>query len=205
MKKVILTTVLLIVGTALSFAQSYDKVGLSYDHTQYYSEVKVGSLSANSTQNLNGVGFNYLHGFGVFQNVYVETGGSLIFQGGTEEKTKMQNLNATIPVNLVYALPITNGVTIDPFAGINGKLNIITRTKTGDGEWKSCFDGDDSYNRFQMGWQVGLRLNYDNYFLSAQYYSDFIPAYDRSTTIYTITTKTKVTSSGVKITLGMAF
>ncbi len=52
-----------------------------------------------------------------------------------------------------------------------------------EAKWANLFDKKDmgskdaTWNRFQLGWQIGLGFNYKAFYLGLQYGTDFIPAY----------------------------
>ncbi len=114
-------------------------------------------------------------------------------------------------------------VSISPFVGVNFKFNILGKKKTDvEGEladdWldyykdrngskefdakygdKDCFNKDDmggddyTWNRFQIGWHIGLGINYKALYAGLKYGSDFTELYKRTNT------------SNVAITLGYNF
>lgn len=180
----------------------------------------------------NGFGLNYTHGFGVATNMFVEVGANVDFLFGSrtdkyigeESKVKFQNINLQVPVNYVYRFNITEGVSIDPYIGLNFKLHFTEKYKgeyidledpeySESGKWISVFDkGEDAmdgkdytWNRFQMGWQIGVGVNYDNYYLGVQVGTDFIPAYSHEFKYDDESYKCKVNSTNVKVSLGYTF
>ncbi len=194
---------LLVAGFSVANAQDYNRVALSYDYTGLnYNKDFTGGKS--ETMGNNGFGLNYTHGFGVANSMFVEVGGNLDFLFGSKDKMKTQFINLQVPVNYVYRFNIADGVSIDPYVGLNFKCHFIGKEKyEGDNEWGNLFDkddmgGDDStFNRFQMGWQVGVGLNYEKYYLGAQVGTDFIPAFSYE--------KAKVNTVNVKVSLGYTF
>ncbi len=60
-------------------------------------------------------------------------------------------------------------------------------------------------NRFQMGWQIGVGFEYQKYYLGVQYGTDFIPAYSHKFEYDGATSKPKVNSQALKISLGYTF
>ena len=71
-----------------------------------------------------------------------------------------------IPINLAFRLNISEGFTIVPFGGAYIKWNIYgeerEKDKYGNTETWRLFDDDytydDDYNRFQFGYQAGVKL-----------------------------------------------
>lgn len=137
-----------------------------------------------------------------------------------ELKTSLFSLN--VPVNLVYKFEIPNSeISIVPYVGINFKGNIIGKRKlnyTGDLEgisesdlWEAMEDEygikqetnmfdkeeaggkDAQWKRFQIGWQIGVGLNYNKLYVGISYGKDFTE----------LCKKTKVATTS--ITLGYNF
>lgn len=234
MKKVILAAALLVAGVSVANAEGYNRVAVSYDHTNLSFNKDAASFldaDGSETAGLNGFGLNYIHGFGVAENMFVETGANVDFLFGNksfkesedgdwwEDKYKFQNINIQVPVNFVYRFNLTEGVSLDPYIGLNFKLHLTEKYQNefsdsdGDkyeGDWVSVFDDgekamdgkDYTWNRFQMGWHVGIGCNYEKYYLGVQVGTDFIPAYSHS---FDGGYKPKVNTLDVKLSLGYTF
>ncbi len=174
----------------------YNRLGISYNNDAYRNNWH----DPEDNFTLNGFGINYTHGFPLSRSLpmFIETGANINFNFGKpwedsdkeydyKEYLKMQNINLQIPINYVYRFNITDDFSIAPYLGLNLKLHLITQMKEvyiedGDREesdWISLFDkdeiGDDTYNRFQMGWHVGATFQYSRVSLGFQYGTDFIP------------------------------
>ena len=233
MKKLLWVAALLVAGTSFASAEGYNRVAVSYDHTNLNAnkEMDLFGTDKSETAGLNGFGLNYIHGFGIANNMFIETGANVnfLFGGKTfEEKengewekdqTNFQNFNLQVPVNYVYRFNITDGVSLDPYVGLNFKLNLASKYKNKytcsdpddnwEGDWINLFDDgenamggkDYTWNRFQMGWHVGVGCNYDKYYLGVQVGTDFIPAYSHNFEGY----KPKVNTLDVKISIGYTF
>ena len=135
--------------------------------------------------------------------MFVETGANVDFLFGNksfkesedgdwwEDKFKFQNINIQVPVNFVYRFNLTEGVSLDPYIGLNFKLHLTEKYKNefsdsdGDkyeGDWVSVFDDgekamdgkDYTWNRFQMGWHAGLNFEYSRVNLGLSYGTDFV-------------------------------
>lgn len=119
-----------------------------------------------------------------------------------ERKTNLFSIN--IPVNLAYKFSLPNGkVSIVPYIGVNFRGNIIGKQKynltvdtnelgfSEDKFWEqmgkegfkqeaNMFDKKDTgskdytWKRFQMGWQIGVGLNYNSLYVGVGYGKDFI-------------------------------
>ncbi len=200
MKKFFMMAALLVAGFSVANAQDYNRVALSYD----YTGLNYNTGGKSETMGNNGFGLNYTHGFGVANSMFVEVGGNLDFLFGSKDKMKTQFINLQVPVNYVYRFNIADGVSIDPYVGLNFKLHFTGKEKydVAGAEWANLFDDkdmgkDETWNRFQMGWQVGVGLNYEKYYLGAQVGTDFIPAFSYE--------KAKVNTVNVKVSLGYTF
>lgn len=118
--------------------------------------------------------------------------------------TKFTTMNLNIPVNLAYKFTFNNGNTsLVPYAGINFKFNLIGKCKytiedtdilggmDEDDFWdyaeengvkqtinmfdkKETGDKDATWNRFQMGWQIGVGLYHNHFYVGVGYTKDFI-------------------------------
>lgn len=138
-----------------------------------------------------------------------------------EQKTTILNLN--IPVNLAYKFTVdSKKLSIIPYVGVNFKGNIIGKSKLnlvdkldsdymsekefwenaedyGIKQEKNNFDKKDTgskdsqWKRFQMGWQIGIGLNYNKLYVGVSYGKD----------ITELCKKTKLSTTS--ITLGYNF
>lgn len=120
---------------------------------------------------------------------------------------KAQQFSFSVPVNFTYRFAVGDGISIAPYLGVNLKVHAMARQKYSlkfddddeqewwdekledDDElaeefsWKNVFDKKDmgdkdaTWNRFQMGWQIGLGLNAKAFYVGLQYGTDFIPAF----------------------------
>lgn len=204
----------------------YNRIGLSYINQHY-------GFNWDSDDNFstNGVGIDYIHGFGLSSSlpIYIETGLSfnMGFYSESESNststyswkgtTKFQNMNFQVPVNVAYRFNCGDNFAITPYLGINFKINAVSKkkydaeytyngnTEKENGEWYSFYkkeDSDDStWNRFQMGWQVGVGAQYSNLYLGLQFGTDFIPTYSEKYDNETF----RISNSTFKVQLGYCF
>lgn len=107
---------------------------------------------------------------------------------------KHTNMNIAVPINLAYKFQIPNSeVSIAPFVGITLKYNIVAKTKIDitndelkeyleeegydDEDFEMDYfdkkDVEDTWKRFQCGWQIGAGMNYKALYLGLHYGSDF--------------------------------
>ena len=102
-------------------------------------------------------------------------------------KTKYSALSLSIPVNIGYKYDFNESLSIYPFVGVTARVNLVGRTKQkgydADGDrdvdTKSFFNADDMggyenmWRRFQIGWQIGAKLNVKQFSVAASYGMDF--------------------------------
>ena len=143
------------------------------------------------SETLTGVSLGFNHAFSLSQSVplYLEPGIGLQYAFLSKDKERRKDkwnmFSAKIPVSLLYKFDIANSeFSIVPNAGIDFRVNIIGKYKReytdGSGSDKSykLFSEDDmkgdKWNRFQVGWHVGVNFMYANKFLlGASYGTDF--------------------------------
>lgn len=192
-------------GNKNSDYKGYNRFGVSYNNGTYSPNKDMKDYWFEENFSLNGFGIDYIHGFSIsnYLPMFIETGvnanigfgimDSYEYDNGSygwTSETQMQNLNLQVPLNYVYRFGVADNLSIAPYLGLNFKLNLMSRFREveeedGDREeydWISMFDkdemGDDgTWNRFQMGWHIGVGLQYDKIHLGIQYGTDFIPAY----------------------------
>lgn len=196
----------------------YNRFGISYDNTSYGFNKQAGGDDNNFST--NGFGLNYIHGFSLTQKLplYLETGINANFNFSSteldddgDETLKFQNINFQVPVNLTYRFAATEDFTIAPYLGLNLKLNIVGRERIeyddddddDDAKWYSVYSKkdmggkDETWNRFQMGWHVGVGFQYKPIYLGVQYGTDFIAAYSHK--------KAKINNGNLKLTVAYCF
>ena len=116
----------------------------------------------------------------------------------------LKMFSAYIPVNFGYKYSFNESWSIFPHAGITLRGNISGKLKgknfdvdgDSDDTELNVFDKKDmdkTWKRFQIGWQIGAGVNYNKFYLSASYGTDFSEITEKS--------KLKTTS----ITIGYNF
>lgn len=144
-----------------------------------------------------------------------------------KETNKKQYINLQVPVNFGYRFNVGENFKISPYVGLNFKFNLVGKYKLKgetesnipmnvweaagydaedlewEGKWQSVFSKDDmggsdwTWNRFQMGWHVGVGFQYKPFYLGLQYGTDFIPAFKYE--------KAKINTGNLKVSLGYCF
>lgn len=221
-----LASVAIASAAALAQNHDYNRAGISYNNTHFGYNKELGGKENNFSGNGFGIDYVHGFSLSSKLPMFIETGLSFNmgfsskswdkeeYSDGTwyEDKTIGQNINLTLPVNFVYRFNVTDGFSIAPFAGINLKLHLSERFKEKcdsndpdykeESEWYSVFDkkemGEDgTFNRFQMGWQVGCGFQYKPLYLGISYGTDFIPAYKYE--------KEKINTGNLKVSVAYCF
>jgi len=126
--------------------------------------------------NMNGFGFEWIHGFSVSEQypVYIETGAGLNMGLKNEGSGSWGGYGyINVPINGAYRFTLPNSaVNLSPFLGLELKGNVVgTRDIASDTqEWFS----ESEFKRFQMGWHIGCSLNYNKLHASISYGTDII-------------------------------
>lgn len=119
--------------------------------------------------------------------LYVHYGVGLQYTMGKMEifasDSKLNILSAKVPVNLMYVFEIPNtNLSLMPYAGLNSRCNILAQSKDKEGLDDSGQEkivttdllskddmGNEPFNRFVFGWQVGAKVSYDRFLLGIGY------------------------------------
>lgn len=140
----------------------------------FFAEYNPHTWSFNSSsysENTTGyhgvsVGFSYL--VPVVGSFGFDAGlkGQYLFRSKKENgvTNKFEMFSGTVPVDLVYDWKVSDGLAIDPFAGVYGRLNFMAKNKQDAGGGRTTVDWFDktqvpsTMNRFQIGWQAGVNF-----------------------------------------------
>ena len=89
-------------------------------------------------------------------------------------------VSISVPLNLKYKFNIPNfHLAICPYVGLYYKRNVVAKQENSWSEIDfingSSYDGFENlkYQKNQIGWQIGLSLEYKNYNISGYYSRDF--------------------------------
>jgi hypothetical protein len=116
--------------------------------------------------------------------LFLEYGANLTWLNYNEdeggESFKHNILNIAVPINLAYKIGLTDDISLVPYVGINFKGNLVSKAKyewDDESESYSYFDDDDvedTWNRFQLGGQVGVGINFKQLYIGYQFQGDFM-------------------------------
>ncbi len=83
----------------------------------------------------------------------------------------MNLIGAKVPVNVLYGLDL-GGFVIYPYAGLNARFYVSGKYSLkyeGESESSDVFGDDSDMKRFNLGYQVGVRANFSNFFVGVGY------------------------------------
>lgn len=209
MKKILSMAVAALLACTVH-AEDYNRVTLGYQSLDLHNNTNIKSLASDGA--LDGFKLGYTHGFGIAGEtpLFLEVGADFNFNTSKTESTYLSDpvegiqfdtrsttCGITIPVSLAYKFSFQNGMWLEPYAGINLKLNLMGKTKTtfknapsmkdADMNWFKAEDmsledvsegeGGIYYNnmggaackRFQFGGQVGVNVGYKRVNLNVAY------------------------------------
>lgn len=162
---------------------------------------------STSTWGLNGFGFEYTHGFGITDHpMFIEVGGKLTFLFNNrkedyrpyEQKISTSLVRLNIPVSYAYKFDLGDKFSLTPYGGFDFRFNLAGSSKFkyvdkiehfteketlnwfNKNEVSDLFLNDDYgpiWSRFQFGWHLGIRCQYERYYASLNYGTDFNPLF----------------------------
>ena len=98
-------------------------------------------------------------------------------------KSTLNMLGVRFPLNILFEASL-NDITIYPYAGLHAKGYIIAKEKVTISNQTTDMDffdkddmGGDTFNRFTLGYQFGVRLGVSQYFVSVGYTADLTNLY----------------------------
>lgn len=186
-----------IASTATSTEESYGRFGVNYSSMNLEAD---GDEEGPGAEPWNGVSLYWTSGKQILQDkpVFLEWGmaANLNFYTNSESKGEgnykydFDQLGAfvslEVPVNIGYKINLSDGVNVMPYAGLHAKGNLygaIDNTVSYKGESETetydFFDKDDVgskknvFKRVQFGWQIGAYVDFNKFYINAQYGADF--------------------------------
>lgn len=175
----------------------YDRVTLDYVN-------RTISPKHGDDMSTNGFALDYIHGFSLTSALplFLETGIGVdmgFWSDSTDDNyyeeyadINLTTMSVSVPVNLAYKLQFTDAFSLQPYLGLNFKVNALARYKISfdddeddyyydedeKNEWsmfdKEAWGKDGVWNRFQMGWHIGVGINYNTFYLGLSYGTDFM-------------------------------
>lgn len=145
--------------------------------------VSYTSLSNIDEDAMSGISAAWTKGIAISKTtpLFIETGLGLNYAWKSEDEYKINWLTATIPVNLVYKYEISDGIKLAPFAGIYLRGNLLGEMNIDDDypQYRDDVNFFDDYkdggleaSRFSFGWNIGVGVEINKFYLGLSYGSD---------------------------------
>lgn len=211
MKKCIVLAAFAMMLTAISaFAQ--EKMFNTVDFTYSPVTMKLKGDGSDITTKYNAVSANWDQAFLLPTSfpLYLQYGAGLQYTWQTDKEDGVKDtdtfLTVKVPVSVMYMFEVPNfPLTIMPYAGLDLHAHLLGQNKVsydGESEKFSYFKkddmGGDPYNRFVVGWHLGAKFMYQDYFLGLSYNGPI-------TNLYKYSSDAKIRYSQFNISVGYRF
>ncbi len=132
----------------------------------------------NDSESFTGLALNYTRAISLTQSapIFLEVGLGGQYSFKSEDDQKFKIVSAKVPINFIYSYAIPGSdITLDPYVGMNFRVNIWGEYKDYYGKTSDLFDSNEGdWNRFQVGIHFGLKARFNNkFFIGAGYGLDF--------------------------------
>ena len=192
---------------------------------------KVAKEYVGNVDSWGHMGFNvgYSRGINLGKSLplFLELGGEINYTSGTEEGEyygsdcdySISLINVSVPVNVTYRVPVSEGFAIAPFAGVNFKYNAMGlvkgKTRKGESDWYSVFNEknlkkylgtDEGPNVFQIGLNVGVNFVVSNKFVFGyRFQPDLMDYFKYEKSYYGEKYGAKIVTNTHAVSLGLIF
>ena len=211
MKKCILLAAFAMMATAISaFAQESVFNTADFTYSPVTLKAKTDGTDVSTKYNAVSVNYDQARLLPISFPLYIQYGAGLQYTWKTEKEEGFKDsdtfLTLKVPVSVLYQFEVPNfPLTIMPYAGLNLQAHLLGQSKTsyeGESLKFSYFDKDDMngdpYNRFVVGWQIGARFMYQDYFIGLSYNGPI-------TNLYKYSSDWKIRNSQFNISVGLRF
>lgn len=184
MKKLFLMAIAAVMSLGAS-AQLISSNTVTHKASDNYNRFSVSytSLSNIDEDAMSGISAAWTKGIAISKTtpLFIETGLGLNYAWKSEDEYKINWLTATIPVNLVYKYEISDGIKLAPFAGIYLRGNLLGEMNIDDDYsqymddvnfFDDYDDGGYEASRFSFGWNIGVGVEINKFYLGLSYGSD---------------------------------
>ncbi len=184
MKKLFLMAIAAVMSLGAS-AQLISSNTVTHKASDNYNRFSVSytSLSNIDEDAMSGISAAWTKGIAISKTtpLFIETGLGLNYAWKSEDEYKINWLTATIPVNLVYKYEISDGIKLAPFAGIYLRGNLLGEMNIDDDYsqymddvnfFDDYEDGGLEASRFSFGWNIGVGVEINKFYLGLSYGSD---------------------------------
>lgn len=194
MKKIFLLAVCAVVSLTMS-AQlvTSSRVSVEKEPSTGWGGLRLSYLPAISLDvnvvelDFSGVSLGWVKGVSVSNSLplFIESGFTATYGFGNlyeeeDYKESIQWLSVQVPVNFGYKYAVNDSFSLFPYVGVTLRGNIMGQVTEEDEYSEEEYDlfseddmGDNAFKRFNIGWQIGVGLNYGKLHLGVSYGNDF--------------------------------
>ncbi len=173
-------------GSSSANTEEWSGLRLSYNPMTMSTDVK-----GFDDWDFTGLSIGYVTGISISKTMplFVETGVHLQWMHYNESSSDddyeetVNMYSISIPANLTYRYSVNENFSLLPYVGLNFRGNLSGTLTTDDGDDEEEIDlfdkkdmgsSDNTWSRFQVGWQIGIGANLgDKFYASVGYGSDF--------------------------------
>lgn len=152
--------VVLCVATVSSYAQD-----LTENYSRAYASFAIGKLKDYSDSADKGVQIGYIYGYNITGNnapLFLQIGAEGNLITSSEDGIRETIMGLAAPINLSYKLGFSDNLSIEPFAGVNLRYNMMAKLTSDDSDEELDYFDELDAKHFQFGINVGATININN-------------------------------------------
>lgn len=143
-----------------------------------YNPIRVNIEEGDESEHISMSGFSvgFSHAFSLSQEtpILLEAGIGMQYANYSKNNYDLTIWSIKLPVNILYDFALPNSsISIAPYAGLLLRFNVAGPMEYKGSDAGDAFD-DGDWNRFQIGWHVGVKARFAQKFMvGVSYGSDF--------------------------------
>jgi len=164
----------------LSAAISVNAQDVTDNYSRVYASFGIQKMK-DQTDSDKGFQIGYLSGLNITGNntpLFFQLGAELNLVTYSEDESRETLMNLAVPANLSYKIAFSDNISIEPFAGLNLRLNMVGKLTADDNDYELDYFDDLDAKRIQFGINVGASLNFNNISLGYRFNPDLTNYFD---------------------------
>ncbi|MBQ0058091.1 MAG: outer membrane beta-barrel protein [Bacteroidales bacterium] len=150
------------------------------NYSRIYASYGFQSMK-NQTDSDKGAQLGLLYGLNLTGNsapLFFQLGAELNWVTYSEDELRETLVNVAVPLNLSYKIAFSDNVSLEPYAGLNLRLNVMGSLSADGSDEKIDYFEDLDAKRFQLGLNVGASININNISLGYRFNPDLTDYFD---------------------------